>query len=154
MATDFLNRAHGGPGLQLIIYDSTGKKIIGRGSNFNWSDNFEIYPVEEWNATGINEFCPGKMRGSGSIGSVFISGVQDNLPRRNNFVTAGPYHMQMIVGEGRPNAGTVLNEFKEVWMTVVGGQFGAAGLAAQNVSVLYGERVPGADVQGVDYPVE
>ncbi len=152
MPKDFKHRSHGGPGLRAILYDSSGEKILGQGTNLNWQDDFEIYPVEEWGTTGIDEFVPGKMRGSGSIGTLCIADINDNLPRRGNFVNAGPFTIQEIVADGRPNAGTIINQFEEVWLTVHSGNFGATGLAAKNVNFVYGKRTPGAEIQGISYP--
>lgn len=154
MPYDFLNRSHSGSGLKAIVYDKDGNKVIGRGTNISWQDQFDILPVEEWAVDGIDEFVPGKMRGSGTIGTLFIAKVQDDLPKRSNFITAGPFAMQIEVAEGRPNAGTILAQFEEVWFNVVGGSFSATGLAAQNVNFVYGKRIPGEDIQGVSYPEE
>ena len=154
MPYPFKQKSHSGAGLQAIIYDSGGDKILGRGINFSAQDTFEINPVEEYGKDGIDEFVPGKMRGSGSIGSLFIAVVNENLPHRGNFILAGPYVVQVVIAEGFPNAGTIIDQYEEVWFTVHGSSFGASGLAAKNASFVYGRRIPGDEIQGVDYPVE
>lgn len=154
MPFNFENRSHSGSGLRVIIRDPNGSKVLGRGNNFSWQDTFGILEVDEWGVDGIDEFVPGKHRGSGNLATLCIASINDSLPHRKNFVTLGPFTMQEVVADDRPNAGTILNQFEEVWFNVVGGSFAATGLAAQNVSFVYGKRTPGDEVQGVDYPVE
>lgn len=155
MPYDFLNRSHAGPGLKAVILDANGDQILGRGNNVTWNDNFEIYPVDEYAKDGIDEFVAGRMgAGNGSIGTLFIASIQDSLPARDTFVNAGPFTMQILVADDRPNAGTILGQFEDVYFTVVGGSFSATGLAAQNVTFVYGKRIPGARIQGTEYPVQ
>jgi len=154
MSYPFLEASRSGAGLLAIVFNSAGNKILGRGTNFNWQDSFEVNPVEEYGKNGIDEFVPGKMRGSGSIGTLAIASINDSLPHRGNLISTGPFVVQEVVADDFPNAGTILNQFEEVWFTVHGGSFGPSGLAAKNASFVYGKRIPGAEVQGVDYPVE
>lgn len=155
MPYSFNNKAHNGSGLSAIIYNSTGNKILGRGNGCQWQDNFTILPVNEWGKTRIEEFSPAKMEGSGSLQTFFIADINDAMPDFENFTTIGPCMMQIIIPEGRPNAGTIMEQFEEVWFTQIGGQFGDANsLASRNVTFVYGKRVSGAKVQGVSYPVE
>jgi hypothetical protein len=151
---DFNQRSHSGAGLQAIILNADGEKILGRGTNFTYNDNIEVNSVKEWGKRRVMEFVPGQMEGSGSLGTLFIADVKDNLPSTDDFIELGPYTILLVVAEGRPNAGTVMDQFEDVWFTVVGGQFGAAGLAAKNVNFVYGRRIKGKDIQGVSYPVQ
>jgi len=150
--SEFLQRPHGGPGIQAIVYDANGDKILGRGSGFNWQDNFEYYPVPEWGVTGINEYVAGKMTGSGNMNTFCIASINDALPRRNNFVNAGPYMIQEVVADGFQNAGTIINQFNNVYITAHGQNMNETGLITKNITLLYSERLPGEDVQGVSYP--
>jgi hypothetical protein len=155
MPQTFFNKAWSGSHLQAIIYDSSGSKILGRGTNCQFQDNFTVLPVIEWGKNGIDEFVPTKMEGSGSLGTMFIPNIHDNMPTRDNFASLGPCMMQIVVAEGYPNAGTIMGQFSEVWFNQVGGGFADANsLATMNVNFVYGKRIPGASVQGMAYPVE
>lgn len=155
MPYDFENKSFSGSHLQAIIYDSAGNKILGRGTNCQFQDNYTILEVNEWGKNGIDEFVPTKMVGSGSLGTMFISTINDSMPTRDNFAILGPCMMQIVIAEGYPNAGTIMMQFEEVWFSQVGGGFADANsLANLNVNFMYAKRTPGAQVQGVAYPVE
>ena len=153
MPMEFLQRSHAGAGIQVLIYDSTGAKIVGRANQFDFNDPIEILPVDELGVNGINELVPARMpAGNGTVSFPFIAGINDALPYRDNFLNMGPFSVQIVIAEGYPQAGTIMEQFENVFFTMVGASFSPVGLAAHRASVVYTKRTPGEMIQGVDYP--
>ena len=153
MPMDFLQRSHAGAGVQVLIYDSTGAKIIGRANSLDLNDPIEILPVDELGVSGHNELVPARMpSGNGNLGFPFIAGINDELPYRNNFLSIGPFSVQVVIAEGYPQAGTILEQLENVYFTMKGRSFSPVGLSAIRATIVYTNSTPGGFVQGVDYP--
>ncbi len=136
---DDMHSAFTGSALRVVIKDKSNK-IIGRGSNFSWTDTFEQYPVDEYGKTGVDEYAPGRMLGSGTLGSFFVPKQELEYPSRENFLSKGPFTITTEVAPGRPSEGAEISEFRGVRFTQVAGSFGPTGLVARNCALVYTER--------------
>lgn len=153
MPYDFLNRSHSGSGLVAIILDAKGDKIIGRGNAMDYNEPYDILPVDEYGKNGIDEIVPARMGlGTGTIGTMFIAGVNDNMPQRNTFISLGPYTVQVLVAPGFPNENTILDQLENVYFSGKAKNFNATGLAAIRVTFVFTNSISGANVQGATYP--
>ena len=136
---DDMHSAYTGSALRVVIKDRNNR-IIGRGSNFSWTDTFEQYPVDEYGKNGVDEYATGRMLGSGTLGSFFVPIQELDYPTRESFLSKGPFTITTEVAPGRPSEGAEINEFRGVKFTQISGAFGPTGLVARNCAFVYTER--------------
>lgn len=142
------NSVLSGAALKVVIRDEANNKIVGRGSNFNWSDTFEQFPVDEYGKTGVDEYVAGRMLGSGAIGSFLIPVVNDQFQTRASFANK-KYTVEEVVTAERSGEGEerVVNRFTGVKFSQVSGTFAATGLAGRSANFVYSDRKTNEELQ-------
>ena len=146
------NKVLSGAALKVVIIDEADKTIVGRGANFNWTDVFEQFPVDEYGKTGVDEYVGGRMLGSGTLGTFLIPKLNDELPTRDTFINKSFTIEEVITGDRANEASDkddrVLNRFTGVKFSQVNGTFAATGLAGRSANFVYSKRQTNTQIEG------
>ncbi len=128
----------------IIILDEQDQRVLGRGSNFSWKEEYELYPVDEYGINGINEIAQGRMKaGTGTIATYYIYNQQNTLPSRQSFL----HKTYTILEVSTEDDSLVLNMFKGVRFSSLGGEAGATDLYKVNAEVMYTDRLNPAELE-------
>ena len=149
---DEYTRAYSGSMIDVLIFDpnNRGFEPIGRGSGFNWNDDFERIAVEEYGKRRIHEYVPGKSVSGGSFDTFMVPKQNDDLDTPDTFHTK-KYMIMEVIAEGFPFEGTPLNVFYDVQLSGIGTNMGPRGLKGMTVPFVYTNRLNGsqADELGI-----
>lgn len=144
---DFLTQKRSGFAKKVLIVDppKTGTPeyvIVGAGSNFTWTDTFTLSGVDQYNQKFVDEVVFNRTElGAGTLAAFETVDLNDKLPTAKNPVV-GPYLILDMVGDDQPDAGKVINAFKNAFISTVSGGFGGApGPVAENINVIYSRRL-------------
>jgi len=147
---DFMTQKRSGFAKKVVILDPTKagseQVVVGAGSNFTWTDTFTLSGIDEYNQMFVKEIIYNRMElGAGTLAAWETADLNDKLPTATNPVV-GPYAILDVVGDDQPNAGVVLNAFENAYISTVSGGFGAApGPVAENINVIYTNRLSGQE---------
>ncbi len=133
--------------IQVRIMDND-LNVVARGMGLNWNENFQNTPVMEWGHRFATEIVPGAMNpGQLTIQTMFFMHLNDALSTFRN-LTRRP-EMQAFVyvakHEDPQIEGIVLDVFKGVRIVGQQGNFNAQSLYMRNVSMMYRQRLTGAE---------
>jgi len=131
---------------QVLILDESKadseQVVVGAGSNFSWTETYTESGVDQYNQLYVDEIIYNRMElGTGTLAAFETVDLNDKLPTAKNPVV-GPYLLLDQIAEGRPDAGKVMNAFKNAFISSVSGGFGGApGPIAENINVTYSIRL-------------
>lgn len=147
------NRAHGGHSLSVLFSrtvsvasDVDSKNIIARGQNFNYSENYQIWPVFEWDTNFIQETVIGMQdMGSFDVQIMYTLRNNDSLPT----VRTLPYESEMQIfqskGQDQPEYGMVFNSWIGARFVGRGSGMSPNGIVMDSVRGIYRYRLTGKD---------
>ncbi len=142
--TDDYVSKQSGSSVEVVLLDEAdpGESIVSAVSSINWTDDFEVIPIEEAGQDGVDEQVQGRHSGSGTM-QLFFSGIRnDRLPTRGTNIGTG-YTVFERIGEDRANPGTVLNAFTGVKLSRVASSHGARGAKTMDLAFSYENRYNG-----------
>lgn len=153
VAADAYRSKKSGSHVEVLIVDETDPAvaIIGAATGINWSDEFELIPVEEAGNDGVDEIVQGRHSGSGSINAFWTPEWNDNLQTRQAFI-GRKYIIYEQLGVNRPFEGIILNAFVGAAISRVGSNHAARGAKMSDMGFSYERRYSGqeyADLHGL-----
>ena len=158
---EFYGKSTSGVAMHVIIAKPTalGVNIVARGSNFSWSYNFEINPVEEYNTRFIQETVNGKMTlGSGTLATMLIMEINDKLPTYKDLSKDEELIIYHVSGEDEEVPNVVYQAFFGVKISGRSGSSGSTGLAMLNIPFVFRKHYTGSDYKlknsASQYPAE
>jgi hypothetical protein len=151
------NQTFSGNSLNLILQknhalptDIDTDNIIARGASFDWSENYNILPVIEYNTYFIQEQVVGLHElGKGTLATFEVLRIGDSLPNAKTLPYDSEITMLEVVGDDHPAKGTVLNVFYGVRITGQSGGFNPNALASRHVNLSYRYRLPGKEYKAL-----
>jgi len=146
------NQVLTGSARTIVILNDEGQRVVGRGSNFTWREEYELYPVDEYGVNGVNEIAQGRMKaGTGSIATYYIYDQQNELPSRASFL----HQTFTILEVSTEDDNKVLNLFKGVRFSSVGGEAGSTDVYKVNAEVMYTDRLKPSELEDAQqsYPL-
>lgn len=158
------NQTFSGSSLNLILQknhllptDIDTDNIVARGASFEWSENYHMLPVLEYNTHFVQEQVTGLMEpGQGKLATFEVLRIGDALPNVKTLPFESEITMLEVVGDDHPQKGTVLNVFYGVRVTGQSGGFNPQSLAQRQVGLSYRYRLPGKEykalVRDAKYP--
>jgi hypothetical protein len=151
-ASDAYVSKQSGSGLEVVLLDETDLDVVvvGAVSNYNFTDDFEVIPIEEAGNEGVDEIVQGRHSGNGTIQNFFTGQWNDALLTRQNFIGRG-FTVQVRIASERSGAGTVVDCFTGVKISRVGASHGARGARTMDLAFSYETRYNGqewADIAG------
>lgn len=125
-----------------IPSDIDPSNIIAQGRNFNWSEDFQITPVLEWDTYFSQESVIG-MQGMGtwSVGSYYNLRLADSMPTVRTLPFEGEMQIIEQLGREHRNSGIVMNAFFGVRITRNGSGQDVNGLMMWDISGIYRYRM-------------
>lgn len=131
---------------EAIITDITPSNLIARGQNFDYSENYQILPVMEWNTYFIQETVLGLQEmGTFNVQVNFTLRTNDSLPT----VRTLPFEKEMVVyemaGDDAPHSGMVVNVWFGARFVGRGGGQTVNGILMDSIRGIYRYRLTGKD---------
>lgn len=119
---------HSGSGLEVVIINANDPAdvIIGATTGINFSDDFELVPIEEAGNDGVDEIVQGRNTINLTVQAFWTPDWGDSLPTRQNFIGREFVIIERIA-TGRPGAGNVTNAVVGAKISRVGQANGARG---------------------------
>lgn len=155
------NKTFSGSALHVIVAKASekGLNIIARGQNFNYSHNFEVTPIEEYNTRFVQETVNGKQGiGTGSLATMLILKVNDALPTYKDLMKEEELIIYQVTGEDELIPNEVINAFLGAKITGRSGGHSSTGIAMLNVPFIYRKHLTGSDYKKLNqsalYPAE
>lgn len=144
-AQDAYVSKHSGSGLEAVLLDETDPSqiIVGAVTSFNYTDDFEVIPVEEAGNDGVDEIVQGRHSGTGTIQHFWTPEWNDNLLSRDEFI-GRKFTVLIRVASEREGAGAVQDAFTGVAISRVGASHGARGARTMDLAFSYETRYNGA----------
>jgi hypothetical protein len=135
-----------GSGLEVVLFDETNPSaiIVGAVTNYNFTDDFEVIPIEEAGNEGVDEIVQGRHSGNGTIQNFFSPNWNDGLLTRQSFIGRG-FTIHVRIAPERPGAGCVVDAFTGVKISRVGASHGARGARTMDLAFSYERRYNGAE---------
>lgn len=158
------NRVWSGNSLNLVFQknhllpiDIDPHNLVARGANFDWSENYNILAVVEYNTYHIQEQVLGLQElGRGSVSTFEFLRLGDNMPNVKTLAHESEITVLEVVGDQHPQRGMVLNVFYGVRIVAQAGGFTPTSIASRNINITYRYRLPGKDykalVKDAKYP--
>jgi hypothetical protein len=151
------NQTFSGNSLNLILQknhvlptDIDADNLIARGASFDWSENYNILPVIEYNTYFVQEQVVGLHElGKGTLGTFEVLRVGDALPSAKTLAYESEITMLEVVGDDHPQKGTVLNVWYGVRVIGQSGAFNPQTLASRQVNLTYRYRLPGKEYKAL-----
>jgi len=129
-----------------IPSDLDPNNIISRGQNYNWRENFQIYPVLEWDTYFSQESVIGMQdMGSGDVGTFYTLRNIDSLPAVRTLPFEAEIQAVQSLGQDHKQKGLVLNAWYGVRFINLGSSQPLNGLLTLNIGIIYRFRLNGKD---------
>lgn len=133
-----------GAAFKVLLYDTANPgdpEIAGIGS-FSYNDDLPASPVAVLGETGIDEHVPDQHAGSGQMAAFWTPRLGDSLPVRDTFI-GKTYAAVIMIGDGRPGAGTITDAFEGLRFTGVRQNLATRGARTADMSFVYTKHLPG-----------
>jgi len=129
-----------------LTSDVDPRNIIARGQNFNYTENYQLLPVIEWDTYFIQELLLGMQEmGSFDCQAMFSLRLNDALPSVKTLAWETELTGIESVGQDHPQAGMVLNSFWGMRFSGNGSNLSPTGIVMISIRGMYRYRLTGKD---------